>query len=79
MNLDTADWYKIYTVGQSTQYLTCLFTATQLLLGGDYYPMTTAEVLCAAVGIFLGAIINANIFGELVVIMESMGKDEKMF
>ena len=27
----------------------------------------------------LGAIINANIFGELVVIVESMGKDEKKF
>ena len=57
----------------------CLYTATQLLLGGDQYPRTTLETVFQAFGIFFGAIINANIFGELVVIMEGMGKDEKMF
>jgi hypothetical protein len=29
--------------------------------------------------VFLGAIINANIFGELAVIMASMGNVEKQF
>jgi len=29
--------------------------------------------------VFLGAIINANIFGELAVILASMGKIEKQF
>ena len=35
--------------------------------------------MVAATGIFMGAIINANIFGELAVILASMGKDEKLF
>ena len=50
-----------------------------MLLGGDYYPRSEIETVFAAIGVFMGAIINANIFGELVVIMESMGKDEKQF
>jgi len=41
--------------------------------------MNTIEIYIAAAGIFLGAIINANIFGELAVILASMGKDEKSF
>ena len=32
-----------------------------------------------ATGVMLGAIINANIFGELAVIMSSMGQVEKQF
>ena len=49
------------------------------MLGGDYFPITTIETIMGAIGIFMGAIINANIFGELAVIIRSMGKDEKMF
>jgi hypothetical protein len=33
----------------------------------------------AAFGTMIGAIINANIFGELAVILASIGKDEKEF
>lgn len=33
----------------------------------------------AACGLFFGAIINANIFGELAVIMASIGHHEKEF
>jgi hypothetical protein len=33
----------------------------------------------ATIGIFMGAIINANIFGELSVILAGLGKDEKRF
>jgi hypothetical protein len=33
----------------------------------------------AAFGLFFGAIINANIFGELAVIMASIGHTEKKF
>lgn len=30
-------------------------------------------------GVFLGSLINANIFGELTVIIDGMGRDEKDF
>ena len=59
--------------------MTCLFVSVQILLGNDYFPINSIETLVASLGIFMGAIINANIFGELAVILASMGKDEKLF
>jgi hypothetical protein len=35
--------------------------------------------MIATIGLFMGAVINANIFGELSVILASMGKNEKRF
>ena len=57
----------------------CLFMAVQLLLGGDIFPKSGLQLFVASLGVMFGAIINANIFGELVVIVESMGKAEKVF
>lgn len=51
----------------------------QSLLGNDLQPRGTVQVVAAAIGNFLGAIINANIFGELAVILASMGQVEKIF
>ena len=59
--------------------MTCLFVSVQNLLGKNYFPISSIETFVASVGIFMGAIINANIFGELAVILASMGKDEKLF
>ena len=50
-----------------------------MLLGGDIGPRNSVQCILAAMGVFLGSIINANIFGELVVIVEGMGKDAKEF
>lgn len=49
------------------------------MLGGDIMPRSFYLVLFSSVGIFLGAIINANIFGELSVILGSIGRPEKEF
>lgn len=50
-----------------------------MLLGGDIGPRNTIQMILASIGVFLGSIINANIFGELVVIVEGMGKEQKEF
>ena len=50
-----------------------------MLNGVDQQPRDTFQTIIATFGIFFGAIINANIFGELTVIMASMDKDEKEF
>lgn len=50
------------------------------MLGGvDQQPRTFLQVGFASFGIFFGAIINANIFGEITVIMQSMGKNTREF
>jgi hypothetical protein len=51
----------------------------QLLLGGDIFPISGSQCVLSSIGLFLGAVINANIFGELAVILASIGKEEKKF
>ena len=48
-----------------------------MLLGGDIAPRNSIQIILATIGVFLGSLINANIFGELTVIIEGMGRDEK--
>ena len=69
----------IYNNGFMTKYLVAVHTSVQALLGGDISPSDSIQTAIATLGIFLGAIINANIFGELAVILASMGKTEKQF
>ena len=49
------------------------------MLGGDIMPQSFMQMLVGSVGIFMGAVINANIFGELSVILGSIGTPEKEF
>jgi len=37
------------------------------------------QTIISAIGVFLGGIINANIFSELTVILAGMNKNDKMF
>ena len=48
-----------------------------MLLGGDIGPRNSLQITMATLGVFFGSLINANIFGELTVIIEGMGRDEK--
>ena len=73
------DFYFIYHNGLLTEYLVAVHTSVQVLLGGDIGPRDSSQTIIATVGVFMGAIINANIFGELAVILASMGKTEKNF
>jgi hypothetical protein len=40
-----------------------------LMTGNEVGPSDTPQYLVACLGLFLGAIINANIFGELAVLI----------
>lgn len=40
-----------------------------LMTGNEVGPSDTPQYLAACLGLFLGAIINANIFGELAVLI----------
>lgn len=88
---DTQDWWPIsvvntvddysefYRYSISLKYLLTLKASVTAMLGGDIFPMTFSQTLLGAIGIFMGAIINANIFGELAVILSQIGKAEKTF
>lgn len=62
-----------------SKYLVCLYQSVQGMGGGDFCPTNTVQIIFAAFGVFMAAYINANIFGELTMILEGIGKEEEEF
>lgn len=62
-------WYFTYNTKVSSQYYICLHTAIILFTGNDITPEDRTQLLVTIGGMFLGAIISANIFGELAVLI----------
>ena len=54
------------------QYFVSLHAAVLLATGNDIGPRDTLQVFFGGFGLFLGAIINANIFGELAVLVSQL-------
>lgn len=48
-------------------------------MGTDICPRSVLQTALGTLGVFVGSIINANIFGELAVILSGMGRVEKAF
>jgi hypothetical protein len=71
--------YSIYDADFLKQYLYSLLYAVQVCLGSDTFPTDITETLVTAIGIFVGGLINANIFGELAMIFSELNKNEKIF
>lgn len=71
--------YSIYDARFSKKYLYSLLYAVQIVLGSDIFPSDITEVVMSAVGLFVGGLINANIFGELAMIFSELDKKEKEF
>jgi len=61
------------------QYMTSLHSTVLTLLGTDVSPQDSIQASIAATGMFMGAIINANIFGELALIFSSLNKSTRAF
>lgn len=49
------------------------------MLGSDIAPRDKTQTIVGLIGLFCGAIINANIFGEIAVIIAGMGRLEHSF
>lgn len=47
--------------------------------GGDFSPITELQIMVASLGVFMAAIINANIFGELQILLNSIGMENQVF
>jgi len=76
---DNRDMYALYHSSIMSQYLICMFASVQAIMGGDIAPLNLEQVIVATIGVFMGGVINANIFGELTVILAEMTTKEKSF
>ena len=68
LSYNDTDFYFVYNQHWSYQYFVSLHAAVLLATGNDIGPRDTFQVFFGGFGLFLGAIINANIFGELAVL-----------
>ena len=59
------NYYSLYTKDFSQQYLYSLHATVLNTLGFDTQPRNLYQTGICGLGVFMGAIINANIFGEL--------------
>jgi hypothetical protein len=58
----------LYRQPFSYQYFTAAHCSVLLLLGAEVGPRATLETFLAALGLYGGALIKANLFGELAVL-----------
>lgn len=79
MNKIASNYYIIYKAEFSTQYLYSLQISIWTIIGGDIMPRNTVQTILVSIGLFLGALINANIFGELALILSDMNRKLKIF
>jgi hypothetical protein len=56
-----------------------MFASVQSIMGSDIGPRNLLQVVISTFGVFMGGVINANIFGELTVILAEMTQKEKAF
>jgi hypothetical protein len=61
------------------KYWMTLYHAVLLLTGNDIGPRGDAQVIIATVSLILGAFINANIFGELAVLISALNRKSSRF
>lgn len=78
-NAGQTNFFFVYEQDWWYKYLTCLHGATMLLCGNDLGPRDTFQVYFQSFGIFMGCIINANIFGELAVLVAQLNMKTTAF
>jgi hypothetical protein len=64
--------YTVYDEDTFYKYFVSLHSAVNLLTGNDVGPRTLLCIGMAIFGLFMGAIINANLFGELAVLVSQL-------
>lgn len=74
-------WVKtdFYTDSISFKYFSSMYHAVLLLTGNDIGPRGYAQTIFCAMIVTVGAIVNANIFGELAVILATMNRNAALF
>ena len=62
-----------------SKYLVVLYQAVQAMGGGDFCPENITQVIMASIGVFMAAYINANIFGELQMLLQALSLETDSF
>lgn len=76
---DSDNWFLVYSQNYTYQYCASIHTAMMVMTGNCIGPRTTGQIVAAAFGLFMGAIINANIFGELAVLITGLSSKNNDF
>ena len=79
LDTNSQDFYRLYKAPVRTQYLFSLHNAIQVCLGVDCLPRDSLQTIVSACGLFLGAVINAQIFSELAMIFSDINRATKTF
>lgn len=69
----------IYTASSVTQYITSLYYSVLLLAGNDMLPQGNIQVIFTTIMIFAASIINANIFGNIAVLLQQIYRKTSLF
>ena len=69
----------IYERSWTYQYWMAMYHSTLVMAGNDIGPRGTVQIAFCFLFILCGCIINANIFGEMVVLMAEMNKKIALF
>lgn len=69
----------IYDESQDEQYLNSIYHAVLMLGGNDIGPRGSFQIAFVVIMLLAGAIINANIFGNMAVILQSLNKKATNF
>lgn len=63
-----------YYSNQFSQYVTCLYYGTLLLLGADILPVTVSQVVYSTVFLLVAAILTALIYGHMMVLLDTLAE-----
>lgn len=73
------DVTEIYEESPFFQYITSLYYSVLLLAGNDMGPQGSVQIIVATVLIFAASIINANIFGNIAVLLQQIYRKSSNF
>jgi hypothetical protein len=61
------EWFFIYDKEFTYKYFTVVHSAMLNMTGNDIGPRNSLQIIFVTLGMFAGAMINANLFGELAI------------
>lgn len=70
---------NLYNEGTFKKYFSSVYHAIMMLNGGEVGPRTVIELIFVSVIMLAGAIINANIFGNMAVLIQNMNRKDTKF
>ena len=75
----SGDSVEFYNENPIYQYLISLYYSVLLLAGNDMFPQESFEIIFTTIIIFASFIINANIFGNIAVLLQQMYRKSSNF